>query len=111
MPEFDAATLLGWQRRLGPAGLMRVIDSLAADAPRQARLLREGLAQGDAAAVQRAAHTIKTPSGMFGALELQRWCQELEDRAADGLSDELRDRAEAIARRFEELARELARRE
>lgn len=107
MPEFDPATLSNWQRRLGPAGFKRVIDSLVADAPRQAQLLRDGAAQGDVAAVQRAAHSIKTLSGMFGALELQRWCQELEDLAAGGKSDGLRERAEVIAQRFERLAAEL----
>jgi signal transduction histidine kinase/CheY-like chemotaxis protein len=40
--------------------------------------LRDAATQGDAAAVQRAAHTLKASSAMLGALELSRCCEELE---------------------------------
>ena len=106
--EHDPAALQNWQRRLGAAGLRRVIDTLVADAPRLARQLRESAARGDAPVLQRTAHSMKTPSGMFGANELMQLCQQLEDRAASGSVEGAGPSADDIGRRFEQLAQELA---
>ena len=107
MPEHDPAALRNWQSRMGPAGLRRVIQVLVADAPRVLGKLRDGVAQGDTAVVQRAAHSLKAPCGMFGAAELVRLCQELEDQAAAGALHEAPARVETITGRLERLTQEL----
>jgi CheY-like chemotaxis protein len=43
--------------------------------------LRDAAARGDAAAIQRAAHTLKASSAMLGALGLSTRCQQLERSA------------------------------
>jgi HPt (histidine-containing phosphotransfer) domain-containing protein len=44
--------------------------------------MREALAAGDAAALERAAHTLKTSCGMFGAARMAACCANLEAAAA-----------------------------
>ncbi len=108
MPEHDPAALKDWQRRLGESGMRRVIDALLDDAARMTSVLRASVARGDAGEIQRAAHSLKTPCGMFGAGELARLSQELEDQAAAGITEGAADRAENLVARFEQLTQELA---
>jgi signal transduction histidine kinase/CheY-like chemotaxis protein len=46
--------------------------------------LREAVQQQDSAAVQRAAHSLKSCSGNVGALKLVSWCRELEAKGRMG---------------------------
>jgi CheY-like chemotaxis protein len=56
--------------------------------------LRDAAARGDAAAIQRAAHTLKASSAMLGALGLSTRCQQLERSAR---SNSLQDAPSRVA--------------
>ena len=67
--------LIGGEREL----LVELIDSFLETAPPLLVRLNQGLAQGNAAEVRAAAHTIKSSSKDFGATTLAELCQTLED--------------------------------
>jgi CheY-like chemotaxis protein/HPt (histidine-containing phosphotransfer) domain-containing protein len=62
----------------GIDGLKDAIRVFLSGTPGLLATMREAAARGDAAAVQRAAHTLKASSAMLGALGLSARCQELE---------------------------------
>ena len=64
------------------------------DSPCQFAAMRQALADGDADALRRAAHSVKSNSATFGAINLSRMCRELEYTARDGV---LTGAAERIA--------------
>ncbi len=77
-----------------PAFLAELIDTYVADTPQQLATIRQSLESGDAEAVRRAAHSLKSNSATFGATALARLCQELEERAKRGA---LNDAAELVS--------------
>jgi len=72
-------------RDLSPEGdsefLRELIAIYLADTPKHLAQLQEALARQDAALVLHAAHSIKGSSGNFGAQELARLAQEMENHA------------------------------
>jgi HPt (histidine-containing phosphotransfer) domain-containing protein len=67
--------VIGGEREL----LVELIDSFLETAPPLLARLHHGVAQGNAAEVRAAAHTIKSSSQDFGATRLAELCQTLED--------------------------------
>jgi DNA-binding response OmpR family regulator len=61
-----------------------LIGQFATDAPTLAGAARDGLASGDADAVRRAAHTLKSNAATFGAERLSTAARELEEAARHG---------------------------
>ena len=51
------------------------------DAPSLVQAMRVAIADGDNAALQRAAHTLESTSATLGALELAKLCNEIEVEA------------------------------
>ena len=72
-----------------PDFLAEMIDVFLADAVELLDSMDGTLARGDAAALRRAAHTLKSNSRTFGASVLADLCQEIEGRAAAGELDGL----------------------
>ena len=68
----------------GPEALREVIRAFLSGAPGLLGTLRDATAQGDAAAIRRAAHTLKASSAMLGALGLSDRCDELERLSRTG---------------------------
>ncbi len=64
--------------------LGEMLDTFFEDSPHQLEAARAGLAAGDAAAVRRAAHSLKSNCANFGARSLSAQCKELEMLARDG---------------------------
>jgi len=62
----------------GAETLRDVIRTFLSGTPGLLAALRDAAAQGDATAIQRAAHTLKASSAMLGALGLSGRCEELE---------------------------------
>jgi HPt (histidine-containing phosphotransfer) domain-containing protein len=80
-PVIDRATLVGiraLQRPGKPDVLDKAITIYLETAPKLLRSLRMGFDVGDATAVHRAAHSLKSSSANLGALELAALCKELE---------------------------------
>ena len=64
--------------------LGEMLDAFFEDSPRQLEAARAGLAVGDAEAVRRAAHSLKSNCANFGALALSAKCKDLEMLAKSG---------------------------
>lgn len=98
--SFDAEEVLA--RVEGDRELLaELLDLFAAETGRLLADLREGVAAGDAAGVERAAHALRGCVGNFGAPGASRLALELEWRGREG------DLAGAAAL-LEELAAEVA---
>ena len=69
-------------RRFGGQQLAHdLIEMFVEDTPRRIAVAREGVAQGDAGAVEHAAHSMKGSCAQFGAAAMQRLAREVEVRA------------------------------
>jgi HPt (histidine-containing phosphotransfer) domain-containing protein len=64
--------------------LTELIDTFFEDTPEQMAAIRLGLDTGDAAEVRRAAHSIKSNSANFGAVQLNKLSKAMEDAGAQG---------------------------
>jgi HPt (histidine-containing phosphotransfer) domain-containing protein len=67
-----------------PEFLAELIDTFLEDGSRLLAEIQAAAANGDAATLRRAAHTLKSNGRTFGAAALGELCQELETRAAAG---------------------------
>lgn len=75
-------------RRMGGAQLVRrLIEMFLANGPDRIRILLEAVAAGDAAGVERSAHTMKSSAGNVGAVRLQEAAEQLESAASAGRID------------------------
>ncbi|MUL38497.1 response regulator [Gloeocapsopsis dulcis] len=61
-----------------PEMLVEVIDSYLEDAPKLLHAISTAIAQGDAAALRQATHTLNSTSATLGATTLSKFCKELE---------------------------------
>ena len=108
MPDeiLDQATLAGLLETVGGDRefLVELIGTYLGDSPTLIAGLRAGLASGDAAAVRRAAHTLKSTSASFGATRLVTICREIEAAAAADDLGELGSRADRAATEYEAVA-------
>lgn len=66
------------QRPGRPSVLTRVVRLYLDDSPRLIKALQEAVREGDAMALQKGAHTLKSSSANLGAMELASLCRELE---------------------------------
>jgi CheY-like chemotaxis protein len=87
--------------------LVEVIDSFMEDAPRLLSELDHAVADGDAETARRVAHSLKSNSADFGALALNKYCVELEDRARSGNLDGAPELAEKINSEYRKATEQL----
>ncbi len=64
--------------------LAELIETFMQDSPEQLAAARAGVAGGDAEAVRRAAHSLKSNSASFGAMSLADLCGRLEEHGKQG---------------------------
>jgi HPt (histidine-containing phosphotransfer) domain-containing protein len=97
-PEFSSSTassrdvldpaVVESLRQLTPPGepdvLVEILGVFLTDVPRRIAQLKAAWRGGDAAGVQRAAHSLKGSSGNIGADALFDVCRQLDDRAKSG---------------------------
>jgi HPt (histidine-containing phosphotransfer) domain-containing protein len=69
--------------------LKELVDAYLDSTPGLFAAMRQAAAAGDAAGLQRAAHTLKTGSANMGALALAARCKELEEIGRSGALDGL----------------------
>jgi HPt (histidine-containing phosphotransfer) domain-containing protein len=84
-----------------------LIQQFLEDAPGLLAAIDEGMGAGDAQAVHRAAHTLKSNAATFGALELADRCRELELAAKDGALSDADDRVGPLAELFDLVRQDL----
>ena len=70
-----------------PSLLQQVIQLYMEDSPKLIETIRHSITLGDAAAMQRAAHSLKSTSGNLGAMMLAEMCKELEAMGRAGTTD------------------------
>ena len=84
--------------------LKELVDTYLDSAPGLLAAMRQAAANGDAAGLQRAAHTLKTGSASMGALALAALCKELEDMGRSGSLDGAEARIAAAAAAYNDVA-------
>ena len=67
--------------------LSELVEAYLASSPGLFASMQQAIATGEASALQRAAHTLKTGSANFGALAFAAQCKELEDMGKTGALD------------------------
>jgi signal transduction histidine kinase/DNA-binding response OmpR family regulator/HPt (histidine-containing phosphotransfer) domain-containing protein len=87
LPEgLDSAVFLRLRQMLGQDKVLaEVIDAYLEDTPKLLQVMENAVAQGKAAALQQAAHALKSSSALFGATSLSDFCQELEVSGSTGV--------------------------
>jgi HPt (histidine-containing phosphotransfer) domain-containing protein len=84
-----------------------VIEIFLSDSPQHLTAIQDGVADGNAPVVMRAAHTLRGSSANFGAARLQLLCTELEVRARSGQLQGLEPLAARVEAEFALLVAEL----
>ncbi len=83
------------------AFLAEMIDTFLDDAPKLLAAMHHAVDDANAGELRRAAHTLKSNSANFGAMNLSKLCKELEEIVKSGALD---GAAEGIARMEAEYA-------
>ena len=85
--------------------LKELVDAYLDSAPGLLAAMRQAAAAGDGAALQRAAHSLKTGSASMGAPALAALCKQLEDLGRSGALDGLTEaRIDTAAAAFDDVA-------
>jgi HPt (histidine-containing phosphotransfer) domain-containing protein len=87
--------------------LKELADAYLDSTPGLLDAMRQAAAAGDAAGLQRAAHTLKTGSANIGALALAALCKQLEDMGRAGELDGAEPRIDTAAAAYADVARAL----
>jgi HPt (histidine-containing phosphotransfer) domain-containing protein len=110
-PAIDAEALELLVEMIGPdepAAVLDLLDTYITDSTAQVADLQQAFAAGDLKNTHRLAHSMKSSSATFGALELSKYCETLEhsakhDCAGGTCAEELRRVVEEHARVIESL--------
>ena len=97
---------------LGRDPVAEVCGIFLSDGRNAVAVMRSACASGDAGAVARRAHRLKSASGFLGAAGVGALCRQIEELAATGRLDEVPARLDALATELElaaEAVDELAR--
>jgi len=112
LQSIDPSAFEELRARTSPAFVARLVDTFVAETPKMLADLRRGRDAADAQLFRRAAHTLKSNSATFGAMELMGLARamELGGLVADAGSDHtaIAELEEAWQRAIREL-RELTR--
>jgi CheY-like chemotaxis protein/HPt (histidine-containing phosphotransfer) domain-containing protein len=90
--------------------LRSLIRTYVADAQARIAAIEEGIMRGDAPAVARAAHALRSGSANLGAKTLAHICRELEGHCRGGTTHGAEEIARALGTEFEHVRAELAER-
>lgn len=83
--------------------LAELLGTYFDDSPRQIAAMRAALGAGDAEALRRAAHSLKSSSANFGALVLSAECKELEVLGKAGILDGAAAKVAFVASDYEQV--------
>lgn len=105
-PVLDAEGLARFQEMVGPSGpeaMAEMIKIYLEDTPDRLARLQTGLAEGNAEEFERAAHSLKSTSAIFGALKLAGLCQELERLGRTGALSEAAGKVKEVEAEVERV--------
>jgi HPt (histidine-containing phosphotransfer) domain-containing protein len=102
----DQATFAGLLDSLGGDVdfLSELVEAYVTSSPELMGSMRQAIASGEASALQRAAHSLKTGSASFGAVAFAVQCKELEELAKMGALGEAEARCEALEAAYAPVA-------
>jgi len=103
MPEniIDPATYSGLKEMTGAEFINELVDTFFAEAPRLLTDLQQALASNDAELFRRSAHSLKSNSNTFGALELGSLAKELEFMGRDSQLASVGNKLELLNAEYE----------
>lgn len=101
-PIVASLRVLSANPAVGPGQIGQMLETFHIDASGMLSRVHEAVAQGDLAAVQRAAHRLAGGAGAVGAGRLRAICRALEALARDGEGSAARDLAEQLDELFEQ---------
>lgn len=109
MPEsdvLDLPTLAGLLESMGGDVdfVKELVDAYLDSTPALFAAMRQAAAAGDGAALQRAAHSLKTGSANMGALALAALFRQLEDMGRSGALAGAEARIDAAAAAYDDVA-------
>ena len=109
MGSVDAAAIQKLQEDIGgEADVMRdLVDTFLGEAPRLLQVMRDGLGARRTKEVHRAAHSLKSTAGTFGAGRLSKMCRELETDSERELPPDAAMRVAAIEAEWSQVRSEL----
>ena len=102
----DQATLAGLLDSLGGDVdfLRELVNAYLDSTPGLFAAMRQSVAAGDGAGLQRAAHSLKTGSANMGALALAALCKGLEDMGRSGVLDGAETHIDIAAAAYTDVA-------
>jgi histidine phosphotransfer protein HptB len=106
-PTIDLATFKELQDTAGEDFVAELVGTFLQEAPGMLGDMRDALAAGDAAKFRRAAHSLKSNSLTFGAMNLGDMARELEHKGLEHARQE-KDVLGALAREYAQAATALA---
>ena len=83
--------------------LAEVIDAYLEDTPKLLQAIEEAIIQGNAVALERAAHTLKSSSATLGAMTLSKLCKELEAMARAGMTESISEKVSPIEAEYQKV--------
>ena len=86
-PVLDRAAIARLDRLGGTDFVRQMVELYLQHGPERMRALEQGVRDGDAAQVERAAHSLKSSAGNFGAVRLELAALFLESRSFEGTAD------------------------
>jgi HPt (histidine-containing phosphotransfer) domain-containing protein len=87
--------------------LSELVEAYLDSSPELIADMQQAIAAGEAPALQRAAHSLKTGSAGFGALAFAAQCKELEDLAKTGALAGAEEKLGALEAAYTEVAEAL----
>ena len=109
-PIVDAAILQALRNGPGeadPVSFDELLQTFLKDATQLLAATSRAAKAGDRAALERAAHTLKSKGAAFGAVRLSQLCQELEQIGKQGNLGEAETKAAQAKGAFSDLRREI----
>ncbi len=93
---------------LGPEAVAQVVHRFLTNVADLEQTMRRAVEAGDAAALERAAHSLKGSSGTLGAGRLQEICRRLEEGAEEGTVDGAESGLAELDREMRRIRRQLS---
>jgi histidine phosphotransfer protein HptB len=107
-PTIDLATFEGLKETTGAEFALELVDTFLEEAPGMVAELREAMAAKDADRFRRVAHSLKSNSNTFGALNLAAMARDLELSSAAKVSEGRSEPIDALAQEYSRVAAELS---
>ena len=95
--------------KLGPQAVAQVVDRFLTNVADVEREIGDAVEGGDAATLERAAHSLKGSSGTIGAFRLREICRRLEELAGRGSVAGAEEGLAELRREHRQIRRDLRR--